>query len=180
MTETERNDLVVQHLSLARSEASRVYQIVHGRIEFDDLYAEAAYIMVRAAERYEEDRGVFQAFARRAIANGLVDYLRRWFRCSRNVWKQIQAGIKEPVSLTADMVIDARVADPDQHLLSQEEIARLTNSLDWESQTLLTLRYQNGLAYPQIAGLMGKSVSDCHQQHYSILQKLRQQLDFAL
>ncbi|GHU67582.1 RNA polymerase sigma-B factor [Clostridia bacterium] len=73
-SEEFRNELVEQHLYLARILASKYA----GRgIDYDDLYQVAAYALLLAVERYDPDRGIlFTSYATPTIIGEIKKYFR--------------------------------------------------------------------------------------------------------
>jgi RNA polymerase sigma factor for flagellar operon FliA len=74
----ERNQLVLEHLDVARRIAIRVSRRVPDNIRQEDLISAAMVGLAEAAERFEADRGQpFVAFAEKRIRGAVLDELRR-------------------------------------------------------------------------------------------------------
>jgi RNA polymerase sigma factor for flagellar operon FliA len=85
----ESNRLVLAHINLVKTLASRLAHRVPSHIELSELVSVGMMGLVEAARRYEPSRGVpFDAFARRRIQGAMVDALRDLDSTPRSVRRQ--------------------------------------------------------------------------------------------
>ncbi|HVG56881.1 MAG TPA: RNA polymerase sigma factor FliA [Vicinamibacterales bacterium] len=84
----ESNSLVLKHLGLVKTLASRLAHRVPSHIELSELISVGMMGLVEASRRFEPSRGVpFDAFARRRIHGAMVDALRELDSTPRSVRK---------------------------------------------------------------------------------------------
>jgi len=82
----QRNALVMAHVDLVRSMASRLGRRVPSHVELSELVSVGVLGLIDAAMRYQPDLGVpFDAFARRRIHGAMLDALRRLDRVPRSL-----------------------------------------------------------------------------------------------
>lgn len=88
----DRDELVLRHLAVARSEAfwfwSRIGSAGQARHDFDDLHQIATEGLMRAATRFDPARGSdFKRYAQLLIRGAIADYLRDQDHLSRDIRK---------------------------------------------------------------------------------------------
>ncbi|MCC7010588.1 MAG: FliA/WhiG family RNA polymerase sigma factor [Acidobacteria bacterium] len=82
----ERDALVMGHIDLVRSLASRLGRRVPSHVELSELVSVGVLGLIDAARRFDSSLGVpFEAFARRRIHGAMLDSLRRLDRVPRSV-----------------------------------------------------------------------------------------------
>jgi RNA polymerase sigma factor for flagellar operon FliA len=85
----DSNRLVLAHINLVKTLASRLAHRVPSHIELSELVSVGMMGLVEAARRFEPSRGVpFDAFARRRIQGAMVDALRDLDSTPRSVRRQ--------------------------------------------------------------------------------------------
>jgi RNA polymerase sigma factor for flagellar operon FliA len=85
----DSNRLVLAHINLVKTLASRLAHRVPSHIELNELVSVGMMGLVEAARRFEPSRGVpFDAFARRRIQGAMVDALRDLDSTPRSVRRQ--------------------------------------------------------------------------------------------
>lgn len=88
-TRESRDKLVLDHLSLVRTLASRLSRRLPPHVDGNELVGVGVMGLVDAAGRYEPSTGVpFDAFARQRIHGAMLDALRRLDRAPRAVRRQ--------------------------------------------------------------------------------------------
>jgi RNA polymerase sigma factor FliA len=91
-TETQRNELVIAHLDLARKAAAMIFPRVKGHVEFAELEAMGSRGLVEAAQRFDPSRGTpFAGFAWHRVFGAIMDELRRGTTLPKARWTQLQA-----------------------------------------------------------------------------------------
>jgi RNA polymerase sigma factor for flagellar operon FliA len=74
---SSRDALVIQHIDLVRSMASRLGRRLPSQVELNELVSVGVLGLIEAANRYQPSLGVpFDAFARRRIHGAMLDSLR--------------------------------------------------------------------------------------------------------
>jgi RNA polymerase sigma factor FliA len=74
---TDRDALVLQHVSLVKALAQRLAQRLPAQVELSDLVSVGVLGLIDAATRYKASTGVpFDAFARRRVQGAMLDALR--------------------------------------------------------------------------------------------------------
>jgi RNA polymerase sigma factor for flagellar operon FliA len=85
----QRDQLVLEHLSLVRMLAHRLARRLPSHVDGTELVGVGVMGLVDAAGRYEASTGVpFDAFARQRIHGAMLDALRRMDRAPRAVRRQ--------------------------------------------------------------------------------------------
>src|SRR5438128_5613895 len=73
----QRNELVLKHIGLVKSLASRLARRIPAQVEVEELVGVGLVGLIDAASRFEPSLGVpFDAFARRRIHGSMLDALR--------------------------------------------------------------------------------------------------------
>jgi len=85
-SESERDRLVLQHLSLVRAIAVRVYENLPVHVELDDLVHAGILGLFDAAHKYDDNKQVtFQSYAKHRIKGAILDSLRDMDWASRDL-----------------------------------------------------------------------------------------------
>ena len=75
--ETDRNQLVINHVGLVKAMAHRLAQRLPSQVEMNELISVGVVGLIDAADRYKPALGVpFDAFARRRVQGAMLDALR--------------------------------------------------------------------------------------------------------
>ncbi|MEO7191695.1 MAG: FliA/WhiG family RNA polymerase sigma factor [Vicinamibacterales bacterium] len=86
---TQRDALVMAHVELVRSVASRLSRRLPSHVEVSELVSVGILGLIDAATRYQPALGVpFDAFARRRVHGAMLDALRRLDHVPRSVRRQ--------------------------------------------------------------------------------------------
>ena len=119
----ERDKLILENLSLVKKVASKIYyRLPKGDIEFDDLVNVGVIGLMKAIERYNEDKAKFSTYAYIKIRGEILDYLRsldivpRTVRDKIKKEKPIEDGRSVPLSNTAIMVSIEKALSSDDNL----------------------------------------------------------------
>src|SRR5208283_5607883 len=96
---TERDRLVLEHLSLVRAIAVRVYESLPVHVELDDLVHAGILGLFDAAVKYNGEKQVsFQGYAKHRIKGAILDSLRDMDWASRDLrrrHKQLESVTRE-------------------------------------------------------------------------------------
>jgi len=77
VVETDRNQLVINHVGLVKAMAHRLAQRLPSQVEMNELISVGVVGLIDAADRYKPALGVpFDAFARRRVQGAMLDALR--------------------------------------------------------------------------------------------------------
>lgn len=113
--QTERDELVLQHLPLVRSIAIRVYESLPVHVDVDDLVHAGILGLFDAATKYNADKQVgFRAYAKHRIKGAILDSLRDLDWASRDLrkrHKQLDAVTHEFAARMARTPTEAEIAD---------------------------------------------------------------------
>lgn len=163
MTDQETaNQLVVKYMWIARDEARKFHTRMGCRLDFDDLYSEALMVMTRASRHFQPELGCFKAFIRRAINNGMIDYVRG---------RRHQPATLESFDVGELSILDSRRSlDPDD----REAMDQACENMSWKCRFLLTLRYHGGMSFREIAEIMGITQMSVQALHSQIISRIRQ------
>ena len=129
----------------------------------EDLTAETFLKVVRAADRFDPDRGTPKAWILTVARNVLADWRRR-------------ARLRQYVTLGTlhDLVYEA--PSPEERLLREEEVGRLLDAvatLADADRELIGLRYGSGLDSAEVAQILGISEGSVRTRLWRALGRLR-------
>jgi RNA polymerase sigma-70 factor (ECF subfamily) len=132
----------------------------------EDLTAETFLKVVRAAQRFDPERGSPKAWILTTARNVLTDWRRR-------------ARLRQYVSIGTmhDLIHDA--PSPEERLLREEEVGRLLDAvatLDLADREMIGLRYGSGLDTAEMAQLLGISEGSVRTRLWRVLGRLRKVL----
>lgn len=107
-----RHDLIVLHIPLVKKVASKIFfNLPRGDIDFDDLVNTGIIGLMKAAERYNEEKAKFSTYAYIKIRGEILDYLRTLDIVPRTMKEKIKKEAQEnpeakqlPLSNAAVMV----------------------------------------------------------------------------
>lgn len=141
-----------------------LYCLVGDRQEAEDLTAQAFLQVLRAIGRYEE-RGVpFRAWLLRIARNLAIN---QW-RAQQNRNSCCNNGLERTVP-SPELLCEAK--------LREEEVWRAVRSLGRDQRQVIILRFVDGLSYPEVAQILGKSIGAVRVIQYRALSALRRALE---
>ncbi len=132
----------------------------------EDLTAETFLKVVRAADRYDPERGTAKAWILTVARNALGDWRRR-------------ARLRQYVAIGSmhDLVYEA--PSPEERLMREEEVGRLLDAvatLRVADRELIGLRYGSGLDTAEMAHVLGISEGNVRTRLWRVLGRLRKEL----
>jgi RNA polymerase sigma factor (sigma-70 family) len=164
MTVTERNDLIVNHISYAERLASIQYRKVPKSIQWDELKSAAYMGLVDAASKYDGEQD-FVAFSRWRIIGEMQDYLK-----SRPLWGRSKSCKIQFFEEDYDSA-----AEPEPNSFS-EFFDDLTSELKATAKQVLYFYYAEDFTLRQIAERMDISQTRVHQILQGGIQELRENI----
>jgi RNA polymerase sigma-70 factor (ECF subfamily) len=141
-----------------------IYCMVNDRQLAEDLTAQTFLQALQAIGRYEE-RGIpFRVWLLRIAKNLTINHCRleRNHNSSRNHGS-------ERASLSPEQFCEAK--------LREEEVWRAVRSLGRDQRQVIILRFVDGLSYPEVAQVLGKSIGAVRVVQYRALSALRRALE---
>lgn len=132
---------------------------VASRNDAEDLAGLVFYRAWQALPRYREQEAGFRAWVYCIARNSVIDY----YRTSRN-----HASLDES---WAGAIMADSANDPDTHIVAEEVRAGLSR-LPEEQQTVLVLRFVEGLSHAEVAEAVGKSEGACRMIQLRALKAL--------
>jgi RNA polymerase sigma-B factor len=172
VTRAPRRLLIERHLPLVRAIARR---FAGGGEPLEDLAQVGAIGLIKAADRFDADRGVaFGAFAAPFIAGEIRHHLRD--RCAPvRVPRRLQA---EGVRVTAVELDQVATAHADPMVQAQDRVAlgAALRSLAPNERRVVQLRFGEDLSQAQIARRIGRSQVHVSRTLRSALLRLHEQL----
>ena len=132
----------------------------------EDLTAETFFKVVRAAARFDPERGTAKTWILTVARNVLTDWRRR-------------ARLRQYVSIGTmhDLACDA--PSPEERLLKEEEVGRMLDAvatLAAADRELIGLRYGSGLDSAEMAQVLGISEGNVRMRLWRVLGRLRKVL----
>lgn len=132
----------------------------------EDLTAETFFKVVRAAARFDPEKGTPKAWILTVARNVLADWRRR-------------ARLRQYVSIGTmhDLACDA--PSPEERLLREEEVGRVLDAvatLGAADRELIGLRYGSGLDAAEMAQVLGISEGSVRTRLWRVLGRLRKVL----
>jgi len=172
----ERDRLIEDHLPLVRAIARRQ----RGRGEpLEDLVQVGALALVRAAERYDADRGVpFAAYAIPVVSGEIRRHIRDRGATIRVPRREQEAGARL-LSVSLGAVAERPSLAAEEELYRCEERTVLGDAvrrLSARERALLGLRFGADLSQDEIAGVLHISQSQASRGLAAALRKLRTSL----
>jgi RNA polymerase sigma-70 factor (ECF subfamily) len=162
---------------LARVQIGRRLQ---GKVDASDLVQET---FLEAHRNFDRFRGgseaEFVAWLRQILAGNLADMMRRFLGAKgRDVRleREIQDALDQS-SMLLDRALVAPQSSPSQQAVRREQGVLLADALDRlpdDYREVLVLRHLEGLAFPEVAGRMGRSVDSVEKLWMRGLVRLRQ------
>jgi RNA polymerase sigma-70 factor (ECF subfamily) len=133
----------------------------------EDLTAETFLKVVRASDRFDQERASPRTWILTVARNVLVDHRRR-------------AKLRQYVSLTGFRDLVCEAPSPEERLLREEEVGRLLDAIQTLSEgdrELVGLRYGSGLEIAEIASVLGIREGSARTRLWRALGRLRQALE---
>lgn len=194
---TARDQLIVDHTYLVPSTVARVVKHVPPGIERDDLESEGYVALVKAADRFDSERGVkFTTWAITMIRGAVLQFLRAEDWTPRSVRDKQKRG--EPVQILQlvsleeylgaaasddndllyriDCIADPAVG-PQTLTLEADERERLwwaVDGLPKSERFVMQQYYREGFTYKEIAAFLGRSESRVRQLHWQAKTRLHE------
>lgn len=179
-TITERNDLIEQNFSLVYYFALK-YRFVY--YDFDELLSLAQFGLCKAADSYDESRGVkFATYASRCIINEIMLFLRKWGpKLAREI--SLHNVIHKGRGANDDILLEDVIAVVDDGVLDimeqKEQRAELRTALDrlsMREKQVIQMRYglDNGKKQTQ------KEVSEAFGISQSYVSRIEKQATYRL
>jgi len=148
---------------------SIVRQYTRNPVEIEDIVQEALLKVYRRLDSFQKQSS-FSTWLYRVVVNTALDFLKR---CGRN-----------PVRAVEDLEIvpennPPRIAAPDANM-EQEEIARVTHEVLLELpeifHTVIVMREFEGLAYQEIADILGISIGTVESRLFRARARFKEHL----
>jgi RNA polymerase sigma factor for flagellar operon FliA len=191
--QAERARLVDIHLPLVRRVASRLVQRARPYLEADDLVAIGVEAVLRAAERFDADRGVsFATYVYLRVRGAMMEGIGAVGPLSRGAVRK-RSGRPEPQGRLSMLRFDerhgyggTRRAVHEQVLFRIEasrvapHLARALEALDERDRSIIERHYFGGDTLCEIGTAMGHSRSWASRVHTDALARLRDALRPAL
>ena len=115
VSQSERDQRIVEHLPLVRSIAVRVYESLPVHVDVDDLVHAGILGLIDAAARYDSEKRVsFRAYAKHRVRGAILDSLRDMDWASRDLrrrHKQLDAVTQEFAAKMERLPSEAEVAE---------------------------------------------------------------------
>ena len=165
LTLTERNDLIVSHMSFADRLASVQFKKTPACVQWDELRSAAYMGLVDAAAKYDGSKP-FNVYASFRIFGEIKDYLRTLYWGGR--------GQDVKVSSWDDTYDNAAEPEPENFDEFFDGIAKNLSPL---AKRILRMYYAEDLTIKEVAAEVGLSPTRVFQLLKSSLQTLRKDLD---
>lgn len=150
LTATERNDLIVNYLPLAKKLARSKSRATPRSVQYEDLESAAYLGLVDAASKFDGQRNVsFSAYAKLRINGEMQDYLRQL------AWGP-RKSIKSVFTIEEDMF-----SREDKY--SSEFFEKATKNLNKLAKSLILMYYVQELSLKEIGEKIGVSESRISQ-----------------
>jgi RNA polymerase sigma factor for flagellar operon FliA len=191
-----RKELVLEHLPLVKKVASKIYRrIPEGVIEFEELVNTGVIGLIKAIDRYDENKAKFSTYAYIKIMGEILDYLRKLDFLPRNLREKVKSGeldaLKEEVAafisleeklfsdsdrFTVKDILSSSDRSPEEEIIVAELRQKLTEAisrLPEKEQLVLQLIFVEELDLRSISEILGVSVSRVSQLKSSAIKRLR-------
>ena len=198
-----KKDLVIEHLPLVKKVASRIYnRIPEGVVEFDELVNTGVIGLIKAIERYDENRAKFSTYAYIKIRGEILDYLRKLDFLPRSVREKQKNGDNSEIKdeIVAFLSIEEKLfgnserytlkdtlasddPEPEELILKKEAkelLASAISKLSDKEQLILQLIFVEELDLKSISEILGVSVSRISQIKSGAIKKLKKMLDLQI
>ena len=184
-----REERIAASLPLTRIIARRLASRLPKSVAVDDLASAGAIGLIKAADRFDPDRGrPFAAYAKHRILGEMLDFLRaedplsRTERRARRKFSEAPGSCSFPATVSIETVLNQvsrmRSADstpPD--CLLQASLLKARRSLSAKENRVISLLFYSDWSSLQISRLIGVNESRISQIKSSALSKLRAVLE---
>jgi RNA polymerase sigma-70 factor (ECF subfamily) len=129
----------------------------------EDLTAETFLKVLRAADRFDSERGTAKAWILTVARNVLADWRRR-------------ARLRQYVTIGTMHDLAYEAPSPEERLLREEEVGRMLDAvatLADADRELIGLRYGSGLDTAEVAQILGISEGNVRTRLWRVLGRLR-------
>ncbi|MGH7906351.1 MAG: sigma-70 family RNA polymerase sigma factor [Candidatus Binataceae bacterium] len=163
--------LTESHLPLVLSEAEKIFLAPGIGLERDDLISSGALGLLRAAKRFEPQRGVtFGVFARSYVRGAMLDEIRKVIRHDPEA-----RVFPQPSNQVDPDALAAITAEPD-FLMTRRIRKHMEQVLNQDERTKLSLYYYEDLTLREIAEITGEPLSTVARSLTRAVAKLKQAL----
>lgn len=173
---------IEEHLGLARKVASEFSKKANCKYTYDELESQAFLGLVKAANKFEEERGLkFSTYAVPVIRGEIMRMYRddKWYNSKRGCPHEILSlNIKMSSEEKQEEILTLLKDDTDyeseavDNILIKEIISRLRE----DEKEIIYLYYYNGLRQAQIAEIIGLTQMSISRKITNALKKMRCQL----
>ena len=173
---------IEEHLGLARKIASEFSKNINCKYTYDELESQAFLGLVKAANRFDEERGFkFSSFAVPIIRYEIMKTFRddKWYfskrGCPHSIASlNIKIGSEEKQEEIQNLLQDEK--DYESEIVDNLLIKELSSGLTEEEKEIIYLYYYRSLRQPQIAEIIGLSQVSISRKMRKALSKMRCQL----
>jgi RNA polymerase sigma factor for flagellar operon FliA len=191
-----RKELVLEHLPLVKKVASKIYKrIPEGAVEFEELVNTGVIGLIKAIDRYDENKAKFSTYAYIKIRGEILDYLRKLDFLPRTLREKVKSGeldaLKEEIAafvsleeklfadsdrFTVKDILSSSDRSPEEEVILAElrqKLAEAISKLPDKEQLVLQLIFVEELDLRSISEILGVSVSRVSQLKASAIKKLK-------
>ena len=181
---TERATVdITPYLPYVREIAKRMCKYLPPGMAFGDLMSYGTLGLIDAAGKYQPSRGVgFWTYAECRVRGAMRDGIRLWcpihHRRKEGLSVHAMEGAIETAALRAldareQECTEAQNSDLQQMVLISGVWTMARRTLSLEQYTIISLRYQLGCTFKQIAGTLGRSIRYINAMHIEAIESLR-------
>lgn len=173
---------IEEHLGLARKIASEFSKNINCKYTYDELESQAFLGLVKAANRFEEERGVkFSTYAVPVIRGEILRMYRddKWYNSKRGCPHEILSlNVKMSSEEKQEEILTLLKDDTDYERETVDNllIKELSSRLKDDEKEIIFLYFYNGLRQPQIAEIIGLTQATISRKIRNALKKMRCQL----
>lgn len=173
---------IEEHLGLARKIASEFSKNINCKYTYDELESQAFLGLVKAANRFEEERGVkFSTYAVPVIRGEILRMYRddKWYNSKRGCPHEILSlNVKMSSEEKQEEILTLLKDDTDYEGEAVDNllIKELSSRLKDDEKEIIYLYFYNGLRQPQIAEIIGLTQATISRKIRNALKKMRCQL----
>jgi len=191
-----RKELVLEHLPLVKKVASKIYKrIPEGAVEFEELVNTGVIGLIKAIDRYDENKAKFSTYDYIKIRGEILDYLRKLDFLPRTLREKVKSGeldaLKEEIAafvsleeklfadsdrFTVKDILSSSDRSPEEEVILAElrqKLAEAISKLPDKEQLVLQLIFVEELDLRSISEILGVSVSRVSQLKASAIKKLK-------
>ncbi|SMP13761.1 RNA polymerase, sigma 28 subunit, SigD/FliA/WhiG [Desulfurobacterium pacificum] len=199
MYKKSKKEIVLENLPLVKKVASKIYKrLPDNTLEFEELVNVGVIGLIKAIDKYDENKAKFSTYAYIKIRGEILDFLRKLDFVSRGVREKIKNGEIEDIKGEAavflsieealfgddstltlgDTLASADDSPEDIVVLKdlKEALAKAISQLNDNEKLVLQLLFVEEFDLKSAAEVMGVSVSRVSQIKKAALLKLREYL----